>query len=77
MPDESEYYSTCLGTCLSILCFLILISYGSYKIQDLLIYKDYSLFEVKELNYYQDDDAFTTYDGFHIAAGLISFEDDP
>ena len=77
MPDESEYYSTCLGTCLSIFCFLILISYGSYKIQDLLKYSDYNLFEVKELHYYKDDDAFTTDDGFHIAAGVISFEDDP
>ena len=77
MPDESEYYSTCLGTCLSIFCFLILVSYGGYKLQDLLIYSDYSLFKVNELHYYKDSDAFTTDDGFHIAAGVVSFEDDP
>ena len=77
MPDESEYYSSCLGTCLSILCFLILLSYGGYKIQDLMIYNDYNLFIVNELHYYKDSDPFTTGDGLHIAAGVISFEDDP
>ena len=42
-----------------------------------MIYNDYNLFIVRELNYYKDSDAFTTDDGLHIAAGVISFEDDP
>ena len=52
-------------------------SYGGYKLQDLLIYNDYQLYKINELFYYKDSDAFTSADGFHLAAGIISYEDDP
>ena len=45
MPDDSVYYRNYMGTFFGIMTILTLVFYGMYKVQDLLNYNDYRLFE--------------------------------
>ena len=56
MPDRTEYYRNYLGTCMSLLTIFIVIIYGIIKFRDLLEYKDYKIYEIKEENYFKDSD---------------------
>ena len=74
MPDDSVYYRNYMGTFFGILTILTIVIYGMYKIQDLLSYNDYRLFDYKSHHFFKDTDNFTTNDGFHIAAGFVNLE---
>ena len=75
MPDRTEYYRNYLGTCLSFFTLFLVLVYGFIKFGDLMEYKDYKVFEIKEENYFKDSDKFTSNDGFNIAAGIFGFEE--
>ena len=75
MPDRTEYYRNNLGTCMSILTIFMVLAYGFIKFGDMMEYKDYKIFEIKEENYFRDSDLFTSNDGLNIAAGVFSFEE--
>ena len=45
MADDSVYYRNYMGTFFGIMTILTLVFYGMYKVQDLLNYNDYRLFE--------------------------------
>ena len=71
MPDKKEFYRSICGTILSLMVLLVVLSYGSYKIKDLVEFKDYRLLESKVDNYFEDSANFTTNEGFHVAAGIV------
>ena len=72
MPDKKEFYRSICGTILSLMVILVVLSYGSYKIKDLVEFKDYRLLETRVDNYFEDSANFTTNEGFHIAAGIVN-----
>ena len=65
-----------LGSCLTILTFILILSYGSYKISDLLDYKDFTLFRFEKEDYYDMRDPLTSKQGLMIAAGIASYSND-
>ena len=71
MPNQNDYYRSYLGTFMSLLTIIIIISYASFKFRDLLQFSDYQLLEIIQENYFTDQDTFSTDDGFHVAAGII------
>ena len=71
MPDRTEYYRNYVGVCLSILTILITLSYGTFKMNDLVEFSDYKLFEVKQKNYFSESAEFSIKDGFLVAAAIL------
>ena len=76
MPDHRDRYRTMLGSFLTIITFILVLGYGSYKITDLTDYKDFTLFRFEKENYYDFRDALSSKEGLMIAAGITSFTDD-
>ena len=76
MPDKKEFYRSVCGTILSLMVLMIVLSYGSYKIKDLVEFKDYRLLESRVDNYFEDSANFTTNEGFHVAAGIVNTDDE-
>ena len=75
MPDHRDRYRTILGSFLSIVTFILVLGYGSYKITDLLDYKDFTLFRFEKENYYEQRDPLTSKQGLMIAAGISGYDD--
>ena len=75
MPSRTEYYRNYLGMTLSLLTFIMLIAYGSFKLRDLIQFTDYNLYQIVQESYYSDQDEFTSNDGFHVAAGIVNFNE--
>ena len=46
MPSKTEYYRNYLGMVLSLMTFIMLAAYGSFKFRDLLSLSDYNLYEI-------------------------------
>ena len=74
MPDHRDRYRTMLGSFLTVLTFILCLSYGSYKITDLLDYKDFTLFRFEKENYYEMRDTLTSKNGLMIAAGISGYD---
>ena len=51
-----------------------MLTYGVYKVGELISFADYSLHMAKEEGYYQPDDTFSNQDGFMIAAAVTSYD---
>ena len=73
LPSKTEYYRNYLGMTLSLITILLLIAYGTFKFKALILFTDYNLFEIVQDSFYNDQDEFTTNDGFHVAAGIVDF----
>lgn len=59
MPDHRDRYRTILGSLLSILTFTLIIGYGTYKITDLIDYKEFKLLKFEKENFYDMREPFT------------------
>ena len=59
MPDHRDRYRTILGAVLSIMTFTLIVSYGSYKVTDLIEYQDFKLLKFEKENFYDMRDPFT------------------
>ena len=70
----NQYYSTLLGSILSILTFLALISYTGYQLQLMSGNEDYfSKLEVYEDEYSSNEPFYSQEIGFHIAAAISDY----
>ena len=74
MPDHRDRYRTILGAFLSILTFTLILAYGSYKITDLIYYKDFKLLKFEKENFYDMREPFTNEDGLMIAAAITAYD---
>ena len=52
MPDHRDRYRTMLGSALTILTFILILMYASYKFIELLEYKDFKLMKFEKENFY-------------------------
>ena len=59
MPDHRDRYRTILGSCLSIMVFVLILMYGSYKMVDLMDYKDFSVYKFEKEGFYDMRDPLT------------------
>ena len=73
LPDNADKHRTCCGAVFSILIILVILTYASYKLQDMLSFGDYKLQFSEQENYFRDIDALKSSDGFEVAAGIIDF----
>ena len=71
MPNGAEKHRTFCGAFVSILIILVILSYASYKFQDMVSYGDYKLFSSLQENFFTERDALKSSDGFILAAGVI------
>ena len=62
------------GAILSCVTFLGLIFFASLKLGDLLMYKDYSVMERTDFEFYDSTARFGHEDGFAFTAGLIEWD---
>ena len=74
MPDHRDRYRTILGSVLSIITFALILGYGSYKIMDLVYYKDFKLLKFEKENFYDMREPFTNEDGLMIAAAITAYD---
>ena len=75
MPGNTENYRSILGTFFTLLAFMIVMSYASYKMVSLDSHKDYNLVQEIHEQYYDSSEQFTSSDKFWVAAGIISYGD--
>ena len=76
-PGNSLHYRTYIGSVFSLFNIILILSYASYKMQDLIKIENYLITNSFKENYYSWDQAFTRSDGFHVAAGIIDISIDP
>mmetsp|Transcript_3956 Transcript_3956/g.4738 ORF Transcript_3956/g.4738 Transcript_3956/m.4738 type:complete len:225 (-) Transcript_3956:1540-2214(-) len=74
LPDGSDQYKSFLGSLLSILTVMTLLSYATYKFSSLVSYSDYKVQVSNEENFYNADDKFGFPDGYMISAGLVTYD---
>ena len=60
MPDHRDRYRTILGSCLSVMTFILILMYGSYKMVDLLDYKDFNVYKFEKENFYDMREPLTS-----------------
>ena len=73
MPGNADNYRTILGTVLTFLAMMIVMSYASYKLVQWSDNKDYKLMSEIHEQYFDATDEFSKEDGFWIAAGVLDY----
>ena len=73
MPGNADNYRTILGTILTFLAMMIVMSYASYKLVQWTDNKDYKLMSEIHEQYFDATDEFSIEDGFWIAAGVLDY----
>lgn len=76
LPDENGMYRTFLGTVLSILTLVMIITFGGFKTSQLVGMLDYKVQTHEMLEYFEATDKFGYQDGFSIAAGIFGLSYD-
>ena len=71
LPNGAERHRTFCGAFISILIILVILSYASYKFLDMYNYGDYKLYSSLQENFFTEEDALKSSDGFYLAAGVI------
>ena len=74
MPDHDSAYRSVVGTILSILTLILVISYSTYKLIDLTQLNNYKIQEEKLEKYFQHNEPFTQAQGFQVAAAITSYD---
>ena len=67
---------TRLGACLSVLTILILLAYGGYKVNKMVNKADYSLYQARQDNYFDEKAPLKLSDGFQVAAAVTNWSFD-
>ena len=75
LPDQNDYYRTLSGTILSLLTFVLLTSYGIFKMDKLINLREFQVLQAFRVHYYKDLDTFGIDSGFAFAAGLVEWDD--
>ena len=74
LPDGHDSYRTLIGALLSILTFLTLLTYGSYKITRLVNFEDYQVGMYTLEDHYAPNATFGSADGFVVAAAITAYD---
>lgn len=72
LPDGNGMYRTFLGSLLSIITLVLIITYGSFKASELFSKQDYQVQKRELLDFYEEKEAFGADDGFAVAAVIYS-----
>lgn len=75
LPDKQDKYQTMSGAILSVLTFVLLLSYAIVKIDDLISLQDYRVQYTKVSDHFSNRDTFGYDDGFMLAAGLVQWDE--
>ena len=75
LPDGKNEYRTFVGATLSLFTIVIVLIYGSFKIQQLVDLEDYKVQLREEDDAFKDNEKFGFDDGFAVAAGIVSADD--
>ena len=73
LPNKKQDYKSFLGVCLSIMTFIILLSYGSYKMGDLIGFENYKLQIQIQENYFPANETFGEDQGLIYAAAMTDY----
>ena len=74
LPDNSDYYKTMLGSILSIITIVSLLTYTAVQLQVMYAREDYVVQLRDELDYFSPEDSFGREQGFFVAFGLASLD---
>ena len=74
MPDGYNTYSSFVGSVLSIVTFVIILMYGSYKLTKLIDGQDFRVRVHTHENEFATNSTFGMVDGFTVAAALTIFD---
>ena len=75
MPDHESTYRSAVGTMLSILTLILMVSYSTYKLIDLIELNDYKIQEVKREKYFHNKVPLSQEQGFQVAAAITSYDE--
>ena len=77
MPSNTDRYRTFVGTFFTIVTLIIVLSYATYKFNDLLNQSDYQLRSENQEHYFAVNEPFSVENGFQVAAGIIQVDGYP
>ena len=75
MPDSRPFYNTSIGLCLTVLTFVVLLAYAGFQVEKLINRQEYLVTESVQEHYFKNDQAFTSADGFTVAAAITNWGD--
>ena len=75
LPGNRDKYKTLLGSFLTILTGVVLLSYAVLKFNDLIEHEQYTLQQDFQENFFDESDQFSS--NFHVAAGLSPYDASP
>ena len=74
LPDGHDTYRTLIGSLLSLLTFVTLLMYGSYKVTRLVQSEDYKVSMHVLEDHFASNETFGSTDGFVVAAAMTRFD---
>ena len=74
LSDDYDKYRTFWGGCFSIITVMLVLTYGSIKYVQMTDLQNYQLLDQEQEKFYSENDTFTSEDGFHVAAGVVSLK---
>ena len=77
LPDNSSTYRSLLGSMLSIITIISLLTYATVKLVQLSLMEDFKINMIEKENSYGSDFTFTQEEGFNVAVAVTAYDSNP
>ena len=76
MPGKRYNYNTMSGAILSVVTVSLILTYGVFKLDNLITIKEYNVKHAMRIGHYQSSSQFgNEHDGFSFAAGMVQWDE--
>ena len=74
IPGGEETYRSFLGSFVSVITILIILTYGTFNFLKMVDREDYNVVRTLQESYFPQDETFGLNDGFYVGAAVTSYD---